>query len=235
MNMRFALFCVAIMLFAGTCMAQARIPKKYQDFSLSEIKSSNVSVKKVLYKGRQSFRLTMPSKLYQDPQKEALTDRPNLAWVPLDFHNGTIECDLLAVLSDDAPSYARGFIGIGFRIDSKLNFEGLYLRPVNSRVDDQVRRNHSVQYFSLPGYDFDRLRKESPERYESYADINLDEWIHLKIEVNQNIARLYVNNMKQPALIVSDLKLGPDQRGGVGFWLESGTIGYFSNLSITMD
>uniref|UniRef100_I2PX56 3-keto-disaccharide hydrolase domain-containing protein n=1 Tax=Desulfovibrio sp. U5L TaxID=596152 RepID=I2PX56_9BACT len=233
--MRLALPCVAVMLFVGAGIAQTRSQNSYQNFLLSEFKLFNVSAKEAIYKGRKSFKITMPSKLYQDPQKEALTDRPNLAWVPLDFHNGTIECDVAAVLSDNAPDYARGFIGIGFRIDHKLNFEGLYLRPVNSRVDDQVRRNHSVQYFSLPGYGFDRLRQEFPERYESYADIDLGEWIHMKIEVNQNVARLYVNNMKQPALIVNDLKLGSGQRGGVGFWLESGTTGYFSNLNIEMD
>jgi hypothetical protein len=73
---------------------------------------------------------------------------------------------------------------------------------------------------------------EAPERYESYVDIGLDQWIHLKIVVRDSDARLYVNGAEQPSLIVSDLKLGPDQRGGVGFWIESGTIGYFSNLQI---
>ncbi|MEW6659461.1 MAG: type II toxin-antitoxin system HicB family antitoxin [Thermodesulfobacteriota bacterium] len=179
-----------------------------------KFKLSNVSAKEATYKGEKAIEVTMPSELYQDPKKEALTDRPNLAWLPVDFHNGSIECDVAAALATDAPDYARGFIGIGLRIDSKLNFEGIYLRPANSRVDDQVRRNHSIQYFSLPGYDFARFRKESPERYESYADMGLGEWIHMKIEVRQNKARLYVNGMKQPSFVVNDLKLGPGQRGG---------------------
>jgi hypothetical protein len=65
--------------------------------------------------------------------------------------------------------------------------------------------------------------------------MGLGEWVHMKIEVRQNKARLYLNGLKQPALVVNDLKLGPDQRGGVGFWLESGTIGYFRNLKINRD
>ena len=73
----------------------------------------------------------------------------------------------------DAPSYARGFIGLTFRIDKKGNFESIYLRPSNSVADDQVRRNHSVQYVAYPDYRFDRLRRESPEKYESYAELDL--------------------------------------------------------------
>ena len=57
----------------------------------------------------------------------------------------------------------------------------------------------------------------------------------MKIEVRQDKARLYVNDMKQPCLVVNDLKLGSDHHGGVGLWIESGTIGYFSNLKITQD
>src|SRR5678816_4251603 len=79
-----------------------------------------------------------------------------------------------------APDFARGFIGIAFRInDSNTKYESFYIRPTNGRADDQVRRNHSVQYYSYPDYKFDRLRKESPERYESYADMALNQWLSL--------------------------------------------------------
>ena len=48
---------------------------------------------------------------------------------------------------------------------------------------DQLRRNRSTQYFSYPGYDFDRLRREAPGQYESYVDLEVGEWTHLRIEV----------------------------------------------------
>src|SRR5687768_13705544 len=90
----------------------------------------------------------------------------------IDFKNGTIEVKVLSRLLKDAPDFARGFIGIAFRInDSNTKYESIYIRPLNARVDDQVRRNHSIQYYSYPDYKFDRLRKESPEKYESYADM----------------------------------------------------------------
>jgi hypothetical protein len=152
----------------------------------------------------------------------------------VDFHNGTIEVDVLSRLGKNAGEFARGFIGIAFRInDDNSKFEGIYIRPTNGRADDQLRRNHSTQYFSYPDFDFDRLRKESPGQYESYADMGLGEWIKMKIEVRDPQARLFLNNSKQPVLIVNDLKLGGDNSGAIGFWLGSGTEGYFSDLKIT--
>jgi len=149
------------------------------------------------------------------------------------FKNGTIEVKVLSRLLKNAPEFARGFIGVAFRInDSNTKFECIYIRPTNGRVEDQVRRNHSVQYYSYPDYKFDRLRKESPEKYESYADMGLNEWITLKIVVQNSQAKLYINNSVQPSLIVNDLKLGPDPTGAIGLWVETGTEGYFSDLKI---
>jgi hypothetical protein len=150
-----------------------------------------------------------------------------------DFKNGTIEIKVLSRLLKDAPDFARGFIGIAFRInDSNTKFECIYLRPVNARVDDQVRRNHSIQYYSYPDYKFDRFRKESPERYESYADMEMNKWITMRIEVKDAQAKLFLDNNTQPSLIVNDLKHGPDLSGAIAFWVETGTEGFFSDLKI---
>jgi hypothetical protein len=152
----------------------------------------------------------------------------------IDFRNGTIEVKLLSRLLKNAPGFARGFIGIAFRIsDNNTKYESIYLRPVNARVDDQVRRNHSIQYYSYPDYKFDRLRKEAPERYESYADMEMNKWITVRIEVKDKQAKLFLDNNTQPSLIVNDLKHGADFSGGIGLWVEVGTEGYFKDLKVT--
>ena len=110
--------------------------------------------------------------------------------------------------------------------------ESIYLRPTNSLADDQLRRNHSVQYVAFPDYRFDRLRRESPEKYETYAELELARWMHMRINVKGQRAVLYLDHSDKPALIVKDLKLGSNQRGGVGVWLESGTVAYFRELTI---
>ena len=164
--------------------------------------------------------------------KEA--DEPTFAKIKgVNFKNGTIEVKVLSRLLTNAPDFARGFIGIAFRInDDNTKYESIYIRPVNARVDDQVRRNHSIQYYSYPNYKFDRLRKESPERYEAYADMEMNKWITLRIEVKDAQAKLYINNNKQPSLLVTDLKHGANASGSIALWVEIGTEGYFKDLKV---
>ena len=154
----------------------------------------------------------------------------------LNFQNGTIEVKVLSKLLKNAPAFARGFIGIAFRInDDNTKFESIYLRPTNARADDQVRRNHSIQYYSYPDYKFDRLRKESPEKYESYSDMEMGKWITMRIEVKGSVAKLFLGNNTQPSLIVTDLKHGADISGSIGLWVDIGTEGYFSDLKINAE
>ncbi len=54
----------------------------------------------------------------------------------------------------------------------------------------------------------------------------------MRIDVEGTTARLFVHEAPQPALVVTDLKLG-DSTGGVALWIGSGTEGYFSNLRVT--
>lgn len=198
---------------------------------MQDLKLQGVFAQRLSYLGREAVELTMPASATQDPAT-GLIDRDYMAWKDIDFGDGTIEVDLASVLAPDAPAYARGFVGVTFRIDNQNRFESFYLRPANSRVDDQVRRNHTAQYVAYPDFTFPRLRREEPERYESYVDVALGEWIRMKIVVLGTRAELYVNEARQPCLVVTDMKYGAGQRGGVGLWIESGTIGYFSNLRI---
>jgi len=161
-------------------------------------------------------------------------DEPTFIRLPeSEFRNGVIEVSVMSKLLADAPEYARGFIGVAFRIDEhNSRFECIYLRPTNGRTEDPMRRNHATQYFSYPNFKFDRLRKEFPEKYESCADIGLNEWIKVRIEVSDDKAKLYLNDDEQPVLFVEDLKHGSDTSGGIGLWVEIGTDGYFRDLHI---
>lgn len=153
-----------------------------------------------------------------------------------DFSNGTIEVMLLSRLLPTAEAYARGFIGLAFRINKdNSKFESIYIRPTNGRADDQLRRNHSTQYFSYPDYPFDRLRKEAEGKYESYADMGLNEWIKIKIVVKSAQAKLYLNDHQQPVLIVNDLKLGATGSGAVGLWVDGGTDAFFRDLKVVRE
>lgn len=151
----------------------------------------------------------------------------------IDFKNGVIECKVLSRLLPDADDTARGFIGIAFHInDSNTRFESIYLRPTNARALQQIRRNHSIQYFSFPDFKYNVLRQMAPGEYESYADMGLNEWIKMKIVVKDAQAKLFINDNIQPALIVNDLKLGANSKGAIGLFVDIGTEGFFTDIKI---
>ncbi len=178
--------------------------------------------------GREALRVVKDStvKAVDEPTFVRIKDLP--------FSNGTIEVKVLSRLLKSAPPSARGFIGVAFRInDDNTRYESIYIRPTNGRAEDQVRRNHSIQYYAYPNHKFDQLRKESPEKYESYADMTLNKWITLKIVVQGQEARLYLNDTKQPSLVVKDMKYGATGSGAIALWVEMGTEGYFADLKVT--
>lgn len=217
-----------VILALGFCASAAVAKSQIGQFELAEIKAVNVDI----VRDREGLRVSMPRRFWQDPAREKLSDRDFMALLPVDFSDGTIEADIKSTVDPEAPSFARGFAGFAFRV-ADGRFEKIYLRPTNGIADDQVRRNHSVQYAAYPDFRFDRLRAESPERYETAADIAPGRWIHLKIEVSGAKARLYLDHRTNPVLIVNDLKLGANRHGKVGLWVETGTVAHYRNIRIT--
>lgn len=222
-------FGVALLSITFAGLATARSDQQV----ISDFQLSGVSLETVQVDRKPAFRIAMPRSSYQDPATEKLTDRNFMAWLPVAFKDGVIEGEVMSTLAPDAPDFARGFIGLAFRIDTAGRFESIYLRPTNSTAEDQVRRNHTVQYAAYPDFRFDALRREFPEKYESHADVALNRWIRMRIEVAGNVAKLYLDRKPNPALIVRDLKYGAAQVGGVGVWIETGTIAHFRNLRIS--
>jgi hypothetical protein len=147
------------------------------------------------------------------------------------FKNGTIELEVAGTVGEGAGEGARGFIGVAFRLQTG-RYEYFYLRPTNGRAEDQVRRNHSAQYASHPEFPWARLRKEFPEKYESYVDLEPGVWTKVKVWVEGTKARLFVHGNAQPTLVVNDLKAG-DSNGAIGLWIGPGTVGYFSDLDVS--
>ena len=190
--------------------------------TVDQLDAHGVSVANTTYQGKSAVRL--------DAAPDAANGESFAIFKGSRFHNGTIEVELAGKPAANAGPGARGFIGIAFRVQGE-RFEYIYLRPTNGRADDQVRRNHSTQYGSRPGFDFDRLRKESPEKYESYVDLEPGVWTTYRIVVDGTKARLFVHGAAQPCLIVNDLKLG-DSEGAVALWVGPGTEGYFANLRL---
>jgi len=196
----------------------------------AEMQLRNVKTELVDYKGRKALRVT-------DAAPANTPDGVQLVILnKTDFQDGVIEIELAGEPGSNAGEGARGFVGVAFRVSldeakDAAKYECFYLRPTNGRADDQVRRNHSTQYISYPDFPWFRLRKEFPEKYESYVDLVPGEWTKLKIEARGNKASLYVHGSSQPVLVVNDLK-GAQSQGRIALWIGTGTVAHFANLRV---
>ena len=207
--------------FAVPAPAAPRV-KRYPLESTDGLRLQNVAAEPGVLQGKKGLRVTMSG---EGPQIVPI--------IGLEFGNGVIEAEIAGAPAPGAPEGARGFVGIAFRLQNDMKtYEAFYLRPTNGRADDQERRNHAAQYISQPDWTWSRLRKETPSRYEAYADLTPAVWTKIKIDVRGERARLYVHDQAQPTLIVNDLKTGAEGKGGVALWLDQGTVAHFRNLSV---
>ena len=160
-----------------------------------------------------------------------LSQKPGngLAWIQgSDFADGTIEIDIRG-----RDVMQQSFVGIAFHGKDDNTYECVYLRPFNFRSDDPVRRQHAVQYISVPEYDWPRLRKEFPEEFENPVDASLvpTDWVPVRVVTTSKTVQIYVGAVKSPTLEVR--KLGQLDRGMVGLWTGNNSEGDFANLRIT--
>ena len=139
--------------------------QKAEEFPLSSLEgleAQHLKAESVHYRGRDAIHLSAT------PETKG---EPTVILTNSDFENGTIELDLAGAPPAGASDSARGSVGVAFHVQSPTGFECFYLRMTNARADDQVRRNHTLQYISVPDFPFERTRAETPALYESYADL----------------------------------------------------------------
>ncbi len=226
--------CPALLLLApivalsSSILAQGQ-PKTFALESIAGLRLHNVKAEPATLQGKKGIQVTRSTATEEPVETLAAIDG-------LEFDNGVIQAEIAGAPGAGAGPGARGFVGVAFRLQTDMRtYDAFYLRPTNGRADDQIRRNHSAQYISHPEWPWARLRKETPEKYESYVDLVPGEWTKVKIEVRGTQARLFVHDQPQPTLIVSDLKTGATGKGAVALWLDVGTVAHFRNLSVTRE
>jgi hypothetical protein len=213
-------------IFFSSMVASAQT-KSYPLNSSQGIRLHNVVVEPATLEGKRGLRVTSAP--------DAGPGELNMLAVieDTDFSNGVIEAEIAGAPAAGAGTGARGFVGIAFRVRPDLKtYDAFYLRPTNGRADDQERRNHSTQYISHPDWTWSRLRQETPSRYESYVDVVPNTWTKIRIDVRGDKARLYVNDSREPVLIVNDLKTSATGRGGVALWIGVSTVAHFRNVTV---
>ena len=221
-NLYRALLAGALLAFQGACASAPGSARAEQEPSLSQLLATgrlrpvNRTVTPLAEPGRAGVRL--------NEQQGA-----GIVWIEgVEFGEGTIEVDIRG-----RDVLQRSFPGVAFHAASDSAYDAVYLRPFNFRATDPVRRVHAVQYISVPGYDWPRLRQERPGEFEKAVEPAPapDAWVRLRIVVEGSRVSAYVGEGTEPDLVVS--KLGTRTRGRVGLWVGTNSDGDFANLRIT--
>ena len=218
--------------------APASGPKSYSLESAEGLRPHNVTVEPTTHAGKRGVRVVMSDEAQRRVQQLPANEQAQLEQLVViegtDFANGVIEAEIAGTPGSAAMEGARGFVGIAFRLQPDLKtYDAFYLRPTNGRADDQLRRNHSAQYISHPAWTWNRMRQETPGKYEAYVDLVPDAWTRVRIEVRGDTARLFVHGQPQPTLIVSDVKSGARARGAIALWIDIGTVAHFRDLRVS--
>ncbi|MBX7151340.1 DUF1080 domain-containing protein [bacterium] len=136
----------------------------------------------------------------------------------IEIRDGVIDVDI------NAPIAPKGFFGIEFRATADgLHSEYVYLRPHKSGLPDAIQYTPVLntglnwQIYSGPGFT-------------AGIDIPKDTWFHLRLEITGAQAKLFVGDMNNPALVMSDLKTDV-QKGQIALSVLTGPT-YFSNFQI---
>jgi len=143
----------------------------------------------------------------------------------IEFDKGIIEVELLG---ENNPG--KSFIGIAFNIQNDNTFEAIYFRPFNFVAEEQIRKDHMVQYIFHPEFTWRKLRDERTGEFEDEISDppNPDDWFKAIIKVNDNKIEVYLNEISE--LVLSVDRLTSTKSNKIGIWTGFGSSGRFRNL-----
>jgi hypothetical protein len=156
-------------------------------------------------------------------------ENAGIIWVnDIQFSEGTIEFDVKG-----KNILQKSFVGIAFHGTNDSTYDAVYFRPFNFKSSEKERRDHSVQYISLPKFDWPVLRKDSTGIYEKPINPSPEpeEWLHARVIIENQTVKVFVNQNEEPSLVVK--RLSNQNAGKVGFWVGHYSEGDFAGLKIS--
>jgi hypothetical protein len=132
------------------------------------------------------------------------------------MENGLLELDVAA-------SDTTNFLGVVFRAATPRFSNVLFLRPGASGTEEAVQYGPA---FNSVGVAWQVYHGEGAN---AVAEVPRNRWVHLRIELDGPVARVYVDTATTPTLVVPRVVAS----GGAGLGLWAGAFGrgaYFSNI-----
>lgn len=192
----------AVLLVAG--LAPIAAPAQTAPISLaSDAWDATDSVTSLKYLGRDALRINRGVALLRGASMD----------------NGTLELDVAA-------SDTTNFLGVVFRAASPTFSNVVFLRPGASGTEEAVQYGPA---FNSVGVAWQVYHGDGAN---AVADLPRNRWIHLKVELNGPLARVFVDTATTPTLVVPRVVTS----GGTGIGVWAGAFGhgaYFSNIHFT--
>jgi len=138
-----------------------------------------------------------------------------------DFADGVIEYDLYI-------TGARSYPGVYFRLSDDDNAEHFYVRPHRAGLYPDA-----LQYAPVVR-GIGEWQLYAGEGYSAAGTFTRDAWIPVRLEVRGGQARVFVEDLETPALVIPHLESG-ETRGGLALTGPRDGSAYFSNFRYATD
>ncbi len=143
------------------------------------------------------------------------------------FDEGTVQIEMLG---ENNPG--KSFVGFAFNIQNDSTYEVVYFRPFNFVAEEQLRKEHMVQYIFHPEFTWKKLRETRTGEFENEIvnPPDPDHWFTAKIEIGKSTVKVFVNNSNDATLEVT--RLAQIKSDKIGIWTGFNSSGSFRNLKI---
>ncbi len=144
-----------------------------------------------------------------------------------DFDEGVIE---LEIKGENNPG--KSFVGIAFNVQNDSVYEAIYFRPFNFQSDEQIRREHSVQYIYHPNYSWRYLRTNHEGLYEAEypRKPSPDTWFAVRVKIDAE--KVWVYDQETNTELLSVERLTDQVSNRIALWTGFNSKGGFRNLHI---
>jgi len=138
----------------------------------------------------------------------------------VEFVDGTIEVDI-------AMTGRRSYPGVVFRVRPGGEFERFYIRPHRAGLYSDAMQ-YTPTFHNIAGWQL-----YNGHGYTAGVEIEPDTWVPVRIEVQGREAQVFVGDVLQPQLEITDLKHGVSS-GGIGLLGPANGTACFSNFRYEM-
>jgi hypothetical protein len=135
------------------------------------------------------------------------------------MENGTLDLDVAA-------SDTTNFLGVAFRAASPLFSNVVFLRPGASGTEEAVQYGPA---FNSVGVAWQVYHGDGAN---AVADLRRNRWLHLRVELDRSVARVFLDSATTPTLTVPRVVASGGR--GIGVWAGAfGRGAYFANVRYT--